>query len=278
MWCPSSRFLKSELIWAPRASGWAGRRLAAAGDPAASHERGLCSLAAERSEQRLGGIRTKLSMNFEAEDAGRRSGLRLRGWTCVQFSNSNVIDAARIVNEFFSAKGVGIFSRAVFRLSGEMVRHGARVFGIRGDLAVLRMPGSEPVRASWPVRANRRDPSAKVQARQDVARDPRGERWRTEVAFFQFREVPCHPGHLQRGEDGTGSIHIAINGHEWLARQLDAEGIGYRRVDNCFLEFQDPQRAQEMQSRLAPVRGACVRMFIYLRHCGRCGALRQAIS
>lgn len=42
------------------------------------------------------------------------------------------------------------------------------------------------------------------------------------------------------------SIHIAINGHEWLARQLDAEGIGYRRVDNCFLEFEDPQRAQEL--------------------------------
>jgi hypothetical protein len=42
------------------------------------------------------------------------------------------------------------------------------------------------------------------------------------------------------------SIHIAINGHEWLARQLDAEGIGYRRVDNCFLELQDLPRAQEL--------------------------------
>jgi hypothetical protein len=42
------------------------------------------------------------------------------------------------------------------------------------------------------------------------------------------------------------SIHVAINGHEWLARQLDAAGLGYRRVDNCFVELQDPQRAQEL--------------------------------
>jgi hypothetical protein len=45
------------------------------------------------------------------------------------------------------------------------------------------------------------------------------------------------------------SIHIAINGREWLARQLDAAGIGYRRDDNCFLELQDLQRAQELCDR-----------------------------
>lgn len=45
------------------------------------------------------------------------------------------------------------------------------------------------------------------------------------------------------------SIHIAINGREWLARQLDAAGIGYRRVDNCFVELEDPLRAQELAAR-----------------------------
>lgn len=45
------------------------------------------------------------------------------------------------------------------------------------------------------------------------------------------------------------SIHIAINGREWLAHQLDAAGIGYRRVDNCFTELEDPQRAQELADR-----------------------------
>jgi hypothetical protein len=42
------------------------------------------------------------------------------------------------------------------------------------------------------------------------------------------------------------TIHIAMNGREWLARQLDAAGLGYRRSDNCFLELADPVRTQEL--------------------------------
>lgn len=42
------------------------------------------------------------------------------------------------------------------------------------------------------------------------------------------------------------SIHIALNGRLWLAQQLDAAGIGYRRVDNCFVELKDPQLAQAL--------------------------------
>src|SRR5205814_1113679 len=42
------------------------------------------------------------------------------------------------------------------------------------------------------------------------------------------------------------TIHVAINGREWLARQLDAAGLGYRQSDNCFLELEDHQRAQEL--------------------------------
>jgi hypothetical protein len=42
------------------------------------------------------------------------------------------------------------------------------------------------------------------------------------------------------------NIHVAINGREWLARQLDAAGIGYRRRDNCFVHFNDLSRVQEL--------------------------------
>ena len=42
------------------------------------------------------------------------------------------------------------------------------------------------------------------------------------------------------------TIHLALNGREWLARQLDAAGIGYRRVDNCFVDLEDPVRAQQL--------------------------------
>jgi len=42
------------------------------------------------------------------------------------------------------------------------------------------------------------------------------------------------------------TIHIAINGRERLARQLDAAGLGYRRADNCFLELEDLPRTQQL--------------------------------
>ena len=41
-------------------------------------------------------------------------------------------------------------------------------------------------------------------------------------------------------------VHVAVNGREWLARQLDEHGIGYRREDNCFLEVADLRTAQRL--------------------------------
>ncbi|HSW51072.1 MAG TPA: hypothetical protein VLH09_12900 [Bryobacteraceae bacterium] len=42
------------------------------------------------------------------------------------------------------------------------------------------------------------------------------------------------------------NIHVGLNGREWLARQMDAAGIDYRRADNCFTWIQDPGAAQEL--------------------------------
>jgi hypothetical protein len=42
------------------------------------------------------------------------------------------------------------------------------------------------------------------------------------------------------------TVQICINGHSWLACQLDKAGIGYRRIDNAFLTIDDPQRAQKL--------------------------------
>jgi len=42
------------------------------------------------------------------------------------------------------------------------------------------------------------------------------------------------------------TIQVYVNGHEWLARQLDARGIGYLRLDNAFLAIDDPSAAQEL--------------------------------
>jgi hypothetical protein len=40
--------------------------------------------------------------------------------------------------------------------------------------------------------------------------------------------------------------NVVLNGREWLARQLDEEGIGYQRRDNCFTWVEDFARAQSL--------------------------------
>jgi len=46
-------------------------------------------------------------------------------------------------------------------------------------------------------------------------------------------------------------IQIYINGHEWLARQLDKAGIGYAKVDNYFLQIDDIATAQKLGEKFA---------------------------
>jgi hypothetical protein len=46
-------------------------------------------------------------------------------------------------------------------------------------------------------------------------------------------------------------IQIWVNGREWLARQLDREGIGYQRYANTFLRIDDLPRARKLCERLA---------------------------
>ena len=41
-------------------------------------------------------------------------------------------------------------------------------------------------------------------------------------------------------------VRVCVNGREWLCRQLDAEGIGYDRRDNCLAAVGDVGRAQEL--------------------------------
>lgn len=41
-------------------------------------------------------------------------------------------------------------------------------------------------------------------------------------------------------------IHICLNGHEWLARQMDAKGLPYRKADNRFTWIEDFAAAQKL--------------------------------
>jgi hypothetical protein len=46
------------------------------------------------------------------------------------------------------------------------------------------------------------------------------------------------------------TIHVCVNGREWLARQLRAAGIAYTQVDNAITAVADPARAQRLLDRL----------------------------
>jgi len=42
------------------------------------------------------------------------------------------------------------------------------------------------------------------------------------------------------------NISVNVNGREWLARQMDAAGIGYKRHENCFTSIDDLDAAQAL--------------------------------
>jgi hypothetical protein len=42
------------------------------------------------------------------------------------------------------------------------------------------------------------------------------------------------------------TIHVCINGREWLARRMEEAGLGYRRADNCFTALEDPRAASRL--------------------------------
>jgi len=49
-------------------------------------------------------------------------------------------------------------------------------------------------------------------------------------------------------------LQFYCNGHNWLARRLSAEGIGYTMADNAFIRIDDWGRAQELADSLSPDR------------------------
>jgi len=46
------------------------------------------------------------------------------------------------------------------------------------------------------------------------------------------------------------TIQVCVNGREWLARQMQREGIAYEQKDNCFTQVADLPRAQALMDQL----------------------------
>jgi len=48
------------------------------------------------------------------------------------------------------------------------------------------------------------------------------------------------------------NARVCVNQHEWLARQLQREGIFFRKAANAFVQCADPQRLQQLADSLTP--------------------------
>lgn len=67
--------------------------------------------------------------------------------------------------------------------------------------------------------------------------------------YFYFQDPVVGFMHARLQTWFPFTMHVCLNGREWLARQMDAEGIGYLRRDNCFVHVADVERAQKLLDR-----------------------------
>ena len=86
-----------------------------------------------------------------------------------------------------------------------------------------------------------------------IWRNPETQRWDAvfrlrKCLHFYFYWIDREFGwmHVRLQSWFPFDLQIYVNGREWLCRQLDTLGIGYKRYDNCLLEVNDLEKAQEI--------------------------------
>lgn len=85
-------------------------------------------------------------------------------------------------------------------------------------------------------------------------RATRGPAWRKCLfLYFYFLDREFGFCHARVQTWFPFTMQVYVNGHEWLARQMDKRGLRYRRLDNAFLWLDDPGRVQRLADRFAPL-------------------------
>lgn len=64
--------------------------------------------------------------------------------------------------------------------------------------------------------------------------------------YLYFIDPVLGFGHLRLQTWFPFTIHVCINGREWLCRELDRAGVGYVRRDNCLIAVEDVALAQQL--------------------------------
>jgi hypothetical protein len=86
-----------------------------------------------------------------------------------------------------------------------------------------------------------------------------GERLKCLHHYFYFQHPQLGFLHVRLQTWFPLTIHICLNGREWLARQMDLAGVGYVQRDNCFVQLADVEQAQALfQDQLRIHWGGCM--------------------
>jgi hypothetical protein len=77
--------------------------------------------------------------------------------------------------------------------------------------------------------------------------------WRhVNLYYFYFNDPQCGRMFLRLCPYFPFNGQVYFNGHEWLARRLQQEGISLRQKDNAFVECADPERLQQLADSFGP--------------------------
>ena len=68
--------------------------------------------------------------------------------------------------------------------------------------------------------------------------------------YFYFIDTEFGFMHLRIPTWFPFTIQIYLNGHDWLARKLDQHDIGFRKLENAFLQIENAKRAQRFSDKL----------------------------
>jgi hypothetical protein len=70
--------------------------------------------------------------------------------------------------------------------------------------------------------------------------------------YFYLNDADCGRMFLRLCPYFPFHLRVWMNGHNWLARRLEKEGIAFDKRDNLFLDCANPQRLQELSDAFAP--------------------------
>lgn len=71
------------------------------------------------------------------------------------------------------------------------------------------------------------------------------------VVYYYFLDREFGLMHIRLETWFPYGIQVYVNGHDWLARQMQKKGLGFVQKDNAFTELENPQAAQKMADRFA---------------------------